>query len=188
MINEIITTTIFIFFILDPFISIPVFLTLAKKATPQEKKTIANHAILIAGALAGLFIVFGTSFLDAIGIGFNSFRIAGGIVLALMGLENVLDFSFNKTKNADYENISVIIATPLLTGPGMATTLIIFTQKIGALITSIATISALLAAWVILLNADKIQKTVGPKVIRIISKVMGLLIIAFGIQLIITSI
>lgn len=184
--SSIIIPFITIFIIMDPFASIPPFLASTRKCKKKDSDELANKAILIAGALALLFMFFGTRLLDAMGVTIMDFKVAGGIVLVLLGLENVLSFhiSNEKNKKEGLESVAVLIATPLLTGPGLITTLILLVETNGMLPTLIALLAALLISWVMLRNAIYIRQLLGERTISIMSKIIGLLLIALGISFI----
>ncbi len=183
---QIILSTITIFIIMDPFASIPPFLAGTRKCKDKEAANLANKAIIIAGAVALLFMFFGNMLLQALGITLLDFKVAGGIVLILLGLENVLSFHISnaKDKKEGLESVAVLIGTPLLTGPGLITTLIVLLDMNGIISTTIALMLALLASWLILRNAIHIRNILGDRVISIISKIIGLLLIALGISFI----
>lgn len=177
-----------LFVILDPFASIPPFLTLTTKLSEEHRKSIATKASLIAGVLALVFLVTGISLLELMGISLASFKVAGGIVLGIMGLETVLGISFYKDKKEDMDSIAVLIATPLLTGPGVITSVIVLTGEVGMLFTGAAAFCALFLAWITLFNAHVLRKVAGDRVIGIFSKIMGLVLLALAIQFIKTGI
>jgi multiple antibiotic resistance protein len=178
-----------IFIIMDPFASLPPFFVFTKKCKENEAKAIANKAIIIAGILAVIFVFGGIYILQALSITLKDFKVAGGIVLVLLGLENVLNFNLSalsKEKGKDkekseLESAAVLIATPLLTGPGLMSTLIVLTTSNGVLPVLAALVCALFLSWLILYNATLARKVLGDRIIMIISKVIGLLLIAMGI-------
>lgn len=125
-----ITSFITLFVIMDPFASLPAFIALTKGFNDSQRMKSANKAVLIAGILALIFLFAGTALLDVLGISLGSFRVAGGILLALLGLETVLGFSFNHhEKKRDLNAVAVLIATPLLTGPGLLSSLILLSSN-----------------------------------------------------------
>jgi len=178
---------LYVFIIVDPMASIPLFLSLTKDYSEKKMKNAATKAALIAVVLALIFIFLGQKVLDLMHITLQDFKIAGGIVLILLGLESVLSFSIGreeKNKSNKLETISVLIATPMLTGPGLMTALIILTQEQGILVSISASLSALFVAWLALFNANFLRKILGQQIIEISSKVFGLLVLALGISFI----
>ena len=181
-----ITSFITIFAIMDPVASIPPFLALTKECKDGEINSVANKAVLIAGLLAIVFTLAGPPLLGALSITLNDFKIAGGIVLVLMGLENVLDFALSNghNKKSGLDSAAVLIATPLLTGPGLMTSLVILNKEYSIMPVAISLAVALGISWLLLRNAGKARAVVGDRVIMVFSKVMGLFLIAMGISFI----
>lgn len=181
--EAIVPAFVYIFIIMDPMASIPIFLTLTKKYKNGQMQGAATKAVLIAGALAGLFLLGGPELLDIMHITLSDFKIAGGIVLILLGLESVLGLALSRSKDGkeSLSTISVLIATPLLTGPGLLTALVVLSTEQGMLIAAAAVALALLVSWIMLFNAQWIKNALGNQMLEIISKVFGLLILALGV-------
>ena len=190
-ISSVIASSITIFVIMDPFPSIMPFLTRTKNHTAGERNRCADKAIAIAGALAIFFLLVGPTLLGYLHITLADFKVAGGIILLLLGIETVLGISIgdhNKTnKKEDLNDIAVLIATPLLTGPGLVTSLIILAKDNGLLITISALSLALLCSWIILRNSIIIRKITGEQIIQIMAKVIGLILLALGVAYIKTG-
>ncbi|MCQ5376170.1 MAG: MarC family protein [Methanomassiliicoccales archaeon] len=178
--SEIIYASTLLFFIFDPFASLPIFISLTKNFSDDDKIKSANRAVLVAGILFVIFVLVGRELLSFFGVTTSGFRIAGGLVLLLMSLEII--FGMNLTR-INSENVAwVIIATPILTGPGVITTAIILTTNYGYIVPLIGGLFALLVTWILLHNAVLITRIVGNNVIEIMSKIIGLLIAAIGIE------
>ncbi|MFH1221882.1 MAG: MarC family protein [Candidatus Micrarchaeota archaeon] len=176
---------IYIFIIVDPLASIPIFISMTKEHTASEMRVAATKAVLIAGAIALLFLLAGPQLLDLMHITLKDFKVAGGIVLMLLGLEAVLGFTLQKDDGKKKDNlgtVAVLIATPLLTGPGLLTALVILSEEQGMLIAVSAIVAALFVSWLMLFNAVSIRRILGEQMIEIGSKVIGLLILALGVS------
>lgn len=185
-IQQAVASFITIFAIMDPFASLPPFLALTSGFPKAEAASVADRAVLIAGAVAALFMVAGPSLLDALAISLSDFRIAGGIVLGLLGLETTLGLSLRGEgkKSRGLDSAAVLIATPLLTGPGLMTSLVILNGENGVVPVGIALLCALAISWVVLRNAGRVRDAAGERVIMVFSKVMGLFLMAIGISFI----
>ncbi|MFH0713066.1 MAG: MarC family protein [Candidatus Micrarchaeota archaeon] len=170
--------------IMDPFVSLPVFLSLTRKENVKKKHLIALEAVAIAGGLLFVFLFFGQSILSALGITFGSMQVAGGIVLGVMGLELVLGLSFprEKEKIKKVPPAALIIGTPVLSGPGVITTAIILSGQYGIWITAAAALLALVTTWAILRYSDIINNVIGETGTELLSRIMGLLLIAVAVQ------
>ena len=183
--TQVLQAFITFFIVFDPIGTLPVFIDLTKGFNNKEKTRAVNKAVTVAGILVFIFIFFGENVLDYMGITLNSFKIAGGLILFLLGLEMILSFRFSK-EVGDYSVAVSIIAVPVITGPGVITTAILMTSQIGILLASISALFSLLIVWIVLKQADKIQKKFGEANLSIVSKIMGLIIASVGINLIIS--
>ena len=135
----------------------------------------------MAGAHLFVFMLIGMPLMSAFGVTMESFRVAGGIILMLMGAELVFSLKLNKAndeKNAPW----IIVATSIVTVPGVITAAILFTQQYGCVEVVVAGVIALLATWAILRMSQTIVRLVGEQALSIISKVVGLLLAALGVE------
>jgi multiple antibiotic resistance protein len=169
-----------LFFIFDPFASLPIFICMTRELDERQKTSSANRAVLVAAILFLIFAVLGTNLLNVFSVTLDGFRIAGGIVLLLMSLEII--FGLSLTKNQDTDVAWVIMATPVLTGPGVITTAILLVARYDLMTTLIAGAISLMITWVLLRNAGIIIKLIGNQAIEIFSKIIGLLIAAMAVE------
>src|SRR3990172_10402492 len=122
--------------IVNPLGVIPVFVSLTRSSTEQERRNIARTTsitvavILIAAALVGKLL------LNFFGVSIASFKVGGGILLLLMSIA-MMQAKHTQSKQTpeeaeeaeEKESIAVVpIAMPLLAGPGAISTVIIYTQ------------------------------------------------------------
>jgi len=179
-----------LFAIMDPFISVPVFLALTRKETAEKKQLIASEAVGIAALLLFVFLIFGQSLLDGLGISIASMQLAGGVLLGIMGLELVLGLSFPREKDRikKVPPAALIVGMPLITGPGVITTTILLAGQFGIAVTAVAALLALCATWLILRNSDIVTKLIGETGSELMSRIMGLLLVAVAAQFVLTGI
>ncbi len=178
--SDLIYATTLLFFIFDPFASLPIFITLTKSFSDEDKMKSANKAILVAAILFVIFVFVGKELLAAFGITTAGFRMAGGIVLLLMAIEIV--FGMTIMRQGEQNVAWVIVASPILTGPGVITTAIILTTNYGYITPLFAGAISIVVTWGLLRNAAVIVKLVDNNVIEIFSKIIGLFIAAMGIE------
>jgi multiple antibiotic resistance protein len=171
-----------LFVIIDIIGTLPVFLSLTSGMTAAERRRSANVALIVAGTLMLVFLAVGLQLLDLLHIQLSSFKIAGGIILGILGVQLVLGKDLGGQAAHDYGSAAIIIGTPLITGPGTITTVIILAQAQGRALVLAAILANLLVCWVILLASGRIARALGPNVIQILSKVMGLLLLAIAVQ------
>lgn len=190
VLSEFFASFVLLFVIIDPFSSLPVFLSVTKNSTRAGKVRSANTAVSVAGALMLVFLFFGTPILSALGISFQSFKIAGGLVLLVMGMEIVFDISIarqDKGGESNPEAAAIIIGTPLITGPGVITTVIVLSKLYGYFIPLAAAAVALAITWKMLMEADLMRRVLGKNVMEVLSKVMGLILVAMAVEFIRTG-
>ncbi|OPX58418.1 MAG: hypothetical protein A4E30_01520 [Methanomassiliicoccales archaeon PtaB.Bin215] len=171
-----------LFFIFDPFATVPMFITLTRDQTQKEQMASANKAVLVAGILFVIFALIGTELLALFSITVDAFRIAGGIVLLLMAMEII--FSLQLSKKEETSVAWVIIATPLLSGPGVITTAILLVHLYGHFTVLIAGVISLAITWGIMRNSLIISEKVGNNAIDVFSKIIGMLLAAIAVEFI----
>ena len=185
--DQLIYAVALLFFIFDPFASLPIFISLTKNMDDEEKKRSARNAILVSGALFIIFTLLGTWILQLFGISLDAFRVAGGLVLLLMAIEIIFSLSF--TKGTEQNSVAwVIIATPILTGPGVISTAIILTASVGAFTTIIAGVISLAITWGLLRNSIYIVNRVGANAIDIFSKIIDMLLAALAVEFVLQGV
>ncbi len=180
MLQEVVYASLLLFFIFDPLASLPIFLSLTEDQDREERRHSADMAVMVAMVLFLLFVTIGEQFLSTFGISMDGFRIAGGLVLLLMGLEII--FGLELTKPSSKSVAWVIMATPVLSGPGVITTAILLVSEVGYIPTLMAGSISLLVVWLFFRNASRIVEFVGNTSIAIMSRIIGLMIAALGID------
>ena len=190
-------TFLFLFAVIDPLGSIPVFLEATKNFDDHAKKKIAVNASLIAASILVFFIVVGQIIMETMHISLSAFQISGGLILFLFSLTMI--FGEGKPEEGkhlikDYSHVTVFpIALPSIASPGAIMAVVLLTdnhmysifQQAG---TTLLVLLVLLVTCLLLLFARKIQKRIGDTGITVIGKIMGLILASFAIQSILTGI
>ena len=173
----------------------------------------AKKAIFIALLVQLLFVIFGNYIFNYLGIKGYSFSIAGGILLAIVGVEMLFghktrtEYSENgsigqeEDKAEEKENITIVpLAVPLHTGPAsILTGMILFNhpERFGIVgkefylykaLFILSTILVYLVSLIILLRSDLILKFLKPIGMKVITRIIGLLILALSVQFVINGI
>jgi multiple antibiotic resistance protein len=214
-VNDLITSTIALFVIIDPIGIIPLFISLTRNKSKKERKTVTSNAIITTGILLLVFAIAGTQILTIFGITISSFMIAGGILLFIVAIElmtrgewtysiprsirmnknestNISDMSDSTSQDtkSNYQGESGVVplAFPLLAGPGAITAVIISYQANG-LVTSIVSIAIVLGITYVIFNiADLINKVLGQRGSMIVTRVFAVIVAAIAIQYIIQGV
>jgi multiple antibiotic resistance protein len=196
-----------LFALLDPVGNVPVFAASTVGASSRERAQIAFVISLFVAGFLTFFFFSGLSLLTFFGISLPAFRIAGGVILFILGLKMVGDdftsgFADAAEKPGDkrtyvrrrVEQMIVPFAMPLLIGPGAISTVIIYASQakgmgfsasamgIGAIVAvSIATLLSFLAT-------PLISRLLGKIGLSIIVRVLGLILCAMAVQFLLAGI
>lgn len=181
--SQVLISFLTLFIILDPFLGLAVFVSLTNGLDKKEKAKQAFIAVFVAFALLVMFLFLGTFLLDLLNITLSSFKAAGGLILLVLGVESVLGIGFGN-KHKKRKVLAVIIGTPLLCGPGAISTVIILSQKFGYLAPLISISLSIVITFFMLYYSNKISAILGSRVIEVISRVLGLFLAAFAIEMI----
>ncbi len=188
-----------IFVIVNPIEATMVFISLTSGIEQEEKKRIYGHATAVAFAVALLFAVGGDLVLQFFGITVDSLRVAGGVLLFLVAIDMLRGGRSHKKvteaemRDANYrEDISVFpLATPLLTGPGAITTVIVLMGTAVGLdqkaVVLIALILTFVATYFILKFSEYIDRALGITGIMVMTRILGLILGAIAVNFVATG-
>jgi multiple antibiotic resistance protein len=187
------------FTIVNPLQATITFVTLTSGISSDERKSMSLRTTFIAFIIALLFAIGGDLILQFFGITVDSLRVAGGILLFLVAID-MLKGEKEQKKVTDVElqdanlreDISVFpLATPLLTGPGAITTVIVqmgdaltIFQKALVIIALILTFAA---SYIILRFSAYIDKVLGVTGIMVMSRIQGLVLGAIAVNFVATG-
>ncbi|NQT61759.1 MAG: MarC family protein [Candidatus Marinimicrobia bacterium] len=172
--------------IMDPFGGLPVFMTLTKDYPEERAKHSAHRATRVSLILLTLFVFVGEGILEFFSITMFSFQVGGGLILLSLGLLYVLGVTLGDDK--DYsKDIVIPMATPLIAGPGAITAIIILVSQYGFWVPLLAMLLNLFIFWLAMYYAKYIKKFLGEQGLEIMSRVMGLLLVALAIEMIRTA-
>lgn len=187
VLGAILYTTLALFIILDPLLSVPIFVNMTKGKGAKVVSREAGIAIGVAGVLMYLFLFGNFVIFETLGITIATFQVAGGIFLFLLGMQETLGITIGTARKTE-SSASVIIGTPLLCGPGTITTVLIFSKEFGIPVVAVASAIALAATWLVLRYATLIQRLLGETVTDVMGKVLGMLVAAIAVKIIVAGI
>ncbi|MBI2666813.1 MarC family protein [Candidatus Woesearchaeota archaeon] len=190
MFEPLLQLTILFLVIFDPFASLVIFLVATEKMSSSDRKQVANTAVGVAAAVSALFLLFGTTVLNLFNTSIKEFQVAGGIVLGILGVKMVLGYSLAKVeelKNSTGWAIASIIGTPLLTGPAAITAIIVSVNDYGRTVTTVALAIVLILTTILFYNAGRIDKVLGRTSIKVISTILGLITLSWGVKYVLSG-
>ena len=213
MIPDIFAVNFFIalFALIDPVGNVPLFAAATRGVKNSTARLIAVFVALFVLGFLIFFFFTGLSLLAFFGISLPAFRIAGGILLLLLGLDMTRnDFTAAMTAGADeaatagggrtaqarrrFEAMIVPFAMPLLIGPGAISTVIIYASEArdygmvgvvtGVGVIALVALSTMLSFWA----TPLISRLLGRIGLAIVVRVLGLILCAMAVQFILSGI
>jgi multiple antibiotic resistance protein len=182
---------ILFFVIFDPLLSLVVFVSATKNMKMGDKLKVGIYATLVALSVSAIFLFFGNSFLNLFNTNMSDLKVAGGILLALLGVRMAMGSKTedDETKSGKSSKMAVasLIGTPLLTGPAAITTIIITAHDYGILSTGVAILIVLGAAGAAFLLLSRFTNKVNKTALQVTSTMLGLITLAWGINFIRTG-
>jgi len=190
------------FAIMNPIANAPIFLGLTSNEDRKTVKAIAFRSVLVAFILIALFAISGKLIFDLFGITLYALRITGGILVFQIGFHMLQGHSSAVHSPAKGDNgeaqkqaaLSIAVsplAMPILAGPGTIATAMNFASAPGngeAIITIICFAILCLMTYFIFISGEKLVKAIGPDVMNVITKMMGLILAVIGVQMLIEGI
>ena len=172
------------------------FAALTPNATPEAKRSMALRGTMISAVILLSFALVGEIVLSTLGISLAALKVAGGILLLLIGIEMVFARSSGGTSTTDEEDQEAIasndiavfpLATPLIAGPGaMGATILLMADARGDLVAEAVIIGAMLTVLLLtlalLLLTNKVLRLFGITAMYVISRVFGVLLSALAVQ------
>ncbi|MFT6601599.1 MAG: multiple antibiotic resistance protein [Dokdonia donghaensis] len=195
--TEVLTSIFFIFAVIDPIGTIPVYLEATKEFDVRYKKKIAIRASVMAFMILLFFIVIGQLILEGMSVSLDAFQISGGVILFLFALTMIFgDGKPDEEKNGitDYKHVTIFpIAIPSIASPGAIMAVVLLTDNHlysiqEQLITTVLVLIVIGLTCLILLGANRLQQRIGNYGITVISKIMGLILAAYAVQSILSGI
>ena len=190
-----------LFSVLNPIGTVPVFVGLTQYDDKAERSRISLWTAIDVFAILVISYFIGQYVLSFFGISIDALRIAGGLIIVNSGFALLSDkFGKRRGINKKVENeiqqrndISLTpLAIPLLAGPGSISLLIAFYQEHHQpheiLITLLAILAIAIVIFIILRSAHYLARFLGTSGIVAISRIIGFIVIAIGIQYIVGSI
>jgi multiple antibiotic resistance protein len=179
-----------------------IYATLTAKATAARRREMAAKAILVAAGILLLMALFGNEALRLLGVTLPALRIAGGILLFLIGLDMVFALhtggvsttEAESQEAARREDISVFpMATPLIAGPGAIGAVVLqMAGSTGDAVQQAVIVSMLLlvlvVTWALMLIAGSVSRLLGVTGLNVVQRVMGILLCALAVQYVIDGI
>lgn len=180
------------FTLINPLGVMPIFMTMTSELDSSERTKTAKKATVVAFIIIIIFALSGQLLFKFFGISVNSFRIAGGVIFFLMGMD-MLQARLGKVKICESEvktyvnDISITpLAIPMICGPGAITNAIVMMEDAVTIemkiILLIAIILVMVLTYLILYSSSKIIKLLGETGNNVLLRLMGLIVMVIAVE------
>lgn len=170
-----------LFALINPFSSIPVLVGAYTKKMNVRNIAIQSTFIALATAIAMIFI--GPFLFNIFNISIDGFRIAGGIILLLLGISTARNSGREHVRADTAEALTSLIATPLLTGPAVISFITIKTYELGSLVVASNTLVAFALVGITFYFLSSLIPKIKIRIIGIISRILGLFLLAVAVEM-----
>lgn len=191
-----------LFVIIDPPGCAPIFATLTQNTSRAHQRSMAIKSVGIATVILVGFALVGEWLFSKLGISLDALRIAGGIMLFIIGLNMVFEKRTERREDRaedlleeieDPEDISVFpMGIPMIAGPGTMASLLLLTGNTDTMAGAIAIYSALFAVLIITFAsfwvAGGLLKLMGKTFTTVLTRVLGVLLATLAAQFILDGI
>ncbi len=183
--------------ITNPLSKLPLFVSLTQGMSEERRRQQALWAGIYSATIMLVSLAGGNMLLAFFGISYGAMRIAGGLVVAMIGYQML--FGGNTPNNApivrrDKDDYAFFpIAMPGIAGPGTIAVVIGFSTEIAELKdyvdlavalgwTAAAIIVTASASWAVMRYSDLLTRRLGPSGTLVLGKLMGFILICIGVQ------
>ncbi|MEI6236498.1 MAG: MarC family protein [Planctomycetota bacterium] len=170
-----------LFVLLNPLSSVPFLIKLQKHGI--DVRGVAKQAVLTAFIVALTISIAGPTLFQLFGITQNSFRVAGGIVIMLLGIETIRGDESDIPSAGGTDNFIAILATPILTGPATMSYITLKTYEFGVLTVVANLIVAFVGVAAVMYILTMMISRVNARLIGILSRILGLFLTALAVEM-----
>lgn len=190
------------FAMLNPVGNLPVFIGMVSGFDRNTQRKVALRAVIVAFSIIAIFSIFGHIIFRMFGITLPAFQIAGGLIVFVMGfnLLNGKDSSMHSQAPMAREDMEKLaedmaitpLGTPLLAGPGTISAAMNFVGaeksvlNAGLVITMFGLMC--LITYFLFISSRKLAARVNPGILKVVTRIMGLILCVIAIQMLITGI
>lgn len=162
--------------------TLALFVGMTEEREPEERKKIVRQSIATAFVVTLGFMLLGRAIFQALGIVVEDFMIAGGLVLLIIAINDILQAGEKKLSQGEFGVVP--LGTPIIAGPAMLTASLVLVGNYGYLPVVVSLIANLAIAWLLFSQSERIIAVIGISGSRGFAKVMALILAAFAVTMI----
>jgi multiple antibiotic resistance protein len=173
-----------IFVAVDAIGVLPMFISFTQDIDSKRIRRIVCQSVITATVVALAFIAVGTAILNLLGITVADFMVAGGILLFVISMSDLLTTEKIQRK-IDPDSLGAVpLGVPLITGPAVLTTSILLMNEHGPAATAVALVINILIAGVVFAFAEEFNGFLGKAGSKTVSKIASLLLAAIAVMIV----
>ena len=173
-----------LFVAVDALGVLPIFIALTEGLSPSQKRRVLIQSLITASAVALVFLAVDPTILLALNITVSAFMVAGGILLLVISLSDLLTGE-KRQRLVDPETLGAVpLGVPIITGPAVLTTSVLLANVYGMSLTSLALLTNLGIAGAVFWFAQPISRFLGNAGTMILSKIASLFLATIAVMLI----
>ncbi|MBK1665593.1 stress protection protein MarC [Rhodospirillum rubrum] len=186
--------------IMNPLSTVPLFLELTKRMSPERKHQQARRACLYALSILAVFLFIGNGIITLFGISLAGIRVAGGLIILVLAFRMLfsgegeaasIEAEATEIKRAELDFSFSPLAMPSLAGPGSIAVVMSYGSQIpddaqvfGHFIVICGISITVLIAYIALAGSAWIARFLGEHGIQAVTKIMGFLLTCIAVQFI----
>lgn len=192
--------------IANPFSTAPVFIAVTSKLDQASRKKVLKLTCIYMFSTLIIFLLAGALIMSFFGISVHGLRIAGGLILTVLGFRMLFPATAAESEQQDvrtYEQARGLaftpLAMPMLSGPGSIAVIISLAAQIsenpsylmrmaGYTVVGIGILITVVICWLVLRSSTKITRFLGPTGIDAMTRIMGFIIICIGVEFAVSGI
>ena len=162
---------------------VPLFLSLTKGLSEEERHVVIWQAVLTGFIVSVAFIAVGRFIFNILGISVSDFEMAGGLLLLVLSIVEMLNLG-DRERLPSAQAGPVPLGTPIMVGPAVLTSLIILIGLRGYLVTLLALVANLMIVVGVLHQSRYVVRWMGDTGLRVLSQVISLFLAAIAVSMI----
>jgi len=186
-----VSALVLLLLVLDPFGSLPIFISVMRNVAPERRTRVALRESALAFGVLVVFMLTGNAFLSLMRLSERSLEVAGGVILLIIAVRMIFASGgeIYASDGRGREPLIFPLAVPLLAGPSaMATVLLLASRQPERLLDWVGALTvAMLVSAAVLLGADRIRRWIGSSMVSAIEKLMGLVLTAIAVEMILAG-
>ncbi len=182
--SELLSLFLPLFVAMDPLGVFPAFVQITSNLSPRKRNQVLTLSVLTAGLVGLLFIPLGPLVLSALGLKNGDFQIAGGLLILLVALRDIV-LNQKIFQGRDLQGMGVVpIGIPLLVGPAVLTTLLLLRDRFSFSAVALCLVANLMVAWGVFAFSTRLIRWMGVTGSLVVSKLAALLLSAYAVMMI----